>query len=48
MADKKDVTKAMAASLSVLMEHGLLESELVLPQRESRRSKPFTGNRNVR
>ena len=48
MADKKDVIKVMAASLSVLTEHGLLEFELVLLLKASRRSKPSTENQNER
>ncbi|MDD6855572.1 MAG: hypothetical protein PUD66_03935, partial [Oscillospiraceae bacterium] len=45
---KKDVIKVMAASLSVPMEHGLLEFESALLLKVSRRSKPSTENQNER
>ena len=48
MADKKDVIKVMAVSLSVPMEHGLLEFESALLPKVSRRSKPSTENQNER
>ena len=48
MADKKDVIKVMAASLSVLMEHGQLEFESALLLKVSQRSKPSTENQNER